>query len=596
MEKTANYNLSKPGYEDGADIAILNQNMDAIDAEFKNLQDNKAPLASPALTGTPTAPTATADTSTTQLATTAFVTGQASTTDPGMDGTAAVGTSKKFARSDHVHPTDTSRAPLASPGLTGIPTAPTAAADTSTTQLATTAFVTGQASATAPGMDGTAAVGTSKKFARSDHIHPTDTSRAPVDSPALTGTPTAPTAIDGTNTTQLATTKFVAKAIANLVASSPEALNTLYELAAALGNDPNFATTVSNQIGTKSPINSPTFTGTPAAPTAAVDTSTTQLATTAFVTGQASATAPGMDGAAAVGTSKKYARSDHVHPTDTSRAPLISPALTGTPTAPTAAADTSTTQVATTAFVTGQASITAPSMDGTAAIGSSKRYARADHTHPSDTSRVSSDTLHNLGLGSNSLVNITDPLDTNLVNGIYWLDSQTSGVTNLPPSWAVGFVQVMADGDCRVVRAIGMSNLGSYNMEWINKYMHDASAGSPLVWKGWYTDEIQHGGNENGYYTKYPDGTMECWIKTQITTGATYGDWEWAFPASFISTDDLVVSEPISNFSDIGIPIDVCINMLNVYNVQFLFYNNGGGARLTDKVITISVRAIGHWK
>lgn len=98
---------------------------------------------------------------------------------------------------------------LASPALTGTPTAPTAAADTNSTQLATTAFVLGQAAATAPAMDGTAAVGTATRFARADHVHPTDTSRAPLASPAFTGTPTAPTAASGTNTTQLATTAFV---------------------------------------------------------------------------------------------------------------------------------------------------------------------------------------------------------------------------------------------------------------------------------------------------------------------------------------------------------------------------------------------------
>ena len=101
------------------------------------------------------------------------------------------------------------KAPLASPGLTGTPTAPTATTDTNTTQLATTAFVLGQAAATAPGMDGTAAIGTATRFARADHVHPTDTSRAPLASPALTGTPTAPTPANGTNTTQIATTAFV---------------------------------------------------------------------------------------------------------------------------------------------------------------------------------------------------------------------------------------------------------------------------------------------------------------------------------------------------------------------------------------------------
>lgn len=65
----------------------------------------------------------------------------ASTSSPLMDGTAAVGTSTSYARGDHRHPTDTSRAPLASPQFTGTPGAPTAAAGTASTQIATTAFV-----------------------------------------------------------------------------------------------------------------------------------------------------------------------------------------------------------------------------------------------------------------------------------------------------------------------------------------------------------------------------------------------------------------------------------------------------------------------
>ena len=90
-----------------------------VQAAVQELDTEKAPLASPALTGTPTAPTATADTNTTQLATTAFVLGQSSSTAPVMDGTAAVGTGTTFARADHVHASDTSRAPLASPSFTG---------------------------------------------------------------------------------------------------------------------------------------------------------------------------------------------------------------------------------------------------------------------------------------------------------------------------------------------------------------------------------------------------------------------------------------------------------------------------------------------
>ncbi|EEW5766313.1 phage tail protein [Escherichia coli] len=77
--------------------------------------------------------------------------------------------------------------------------------------------------------------------------------KAPLNSPALTGTPTTPTAQQGTNNTQIASTAFVMAAIAALVDSSPDELNTLNELAAALGNDPNFATTMTNALAGKQP-------------------------------------------------------------------------------------------------------------------------------------------------------------------------------------------------------------------------------------------------------------------------------------------------------------------------------------------------------
>lgn len=77
------------------------------------------------------------------------------------------------------------------------------------------------------------------------------TQYAPKDSPSFTGTPKAPTAAAGNNSTQLANTAFVQAAIAALVASSPAALDTLNELAEALGNDPNFATTMTNALAGK---------------------------------------------------------------------------------------------------------------------------------------------------------------------------------------------------------------------------------------------------------------------------------------------------------------------------------------------------------
>jgi hypothetical protein len=125
---------------------------------------NIAFLASPALTGTPTAPTAAAGTHTTQIANTAFVTTAISN----------AATASGFA-------------PLASPAFTGTPTAPTATSGTSSTQIATTAFVA--------------------------------TNYAPIASPVLTGTPQAPTPATGDNSQNIATTSFVTTAITNAEAS-----------------------------------------------------------------------------------------------------------------------------------------------------------------------------------------------------------------------------------------------------------------------------------------------------------------------------------------------------------------------------------------
>ncbi|WP_082435051.1 phage tail protein [Pseudomonas sp. NBRC 111123] len=107
--------------------------------------------------------------------------------------------------------------------------------------------------------------------------------KAPLASPVLTGTPTAPTPAAGNNSTQLANTAFVQAAISALIASAPGALDTLNELAAALGNDPNFATTMTNALALKAALANPNFTGLPTAPTRPRFTADTTLATTDFV-------------------------------------------------------------------------------------------------------------------------------------------------------------------------------------------------------------------------------------------------------------------------------------------------------------------------
>lgn len=124
---------------------------------------------------------------------------------------------------------------------------------------------------------------------------------APLASPALTGTPTAPTAVVGTNTTQLATTAFVNAEIAN-------------------------------DITGKADLASPAFTGTPTAPTAAVGTNTTQLATTAFVNAEIANDAPTKTGGGASGTwaiSISGNAATATSATDSTKLPLAGGTVTG---------------------------------------------------------------------------------------------------------------------------------------------------------------------------------------------------------------------------------------------------------------------------
>ncbi|HCS6211936.1 TPA: phage tail protein [Escherichia coli] len=146
------------------------------------------------------------------------------------------------------------------PTFTGEPKAPTPAAGNNTTRIATTEFVQAAITALINGAPATldtlkeiaAAINNDPKF--STTINNALALKAPLSSPALTGTPTAPTAAQSVNNTQIATTAFVKSAIAAMVGSAPAALDTLNELAAALGNDPNFATTMLNALAGKQPL------------------------------------------------------------------------------------------------------------------------------------------------------------------------------------------------------------------------------------------------------------------------------------------------------------------------------------------------------
>lgn len=152
------------------------------------------------------------------------------------------------------------KAPLDSPHLSGTPTSPTPEPGTNNAQIANTAFVKAAITTLINGAPST--LDTLKEIAAAINNDPNFSTtinnalalKAPLASPALTGIPTAPTAAQGTNNTQIATTAYVRAAISALVGSSPEALDTLNELAAALGNDPNFATTMTNALAGKQPL------------------------------------------------------------------------------------------------------------------------------------------------------------------------------------------------------------------------------------------------------------------------------------------------------------------------------------------------------
>ena len=197
--------------------------------------------------------------------------------------------------------------------------------------------------------------------------------KADIASPTFTGTPAAPTASAGTNTTQLATTAYVTAAVAALIDSAPGAINTLNELAAALGDDANFSTTITNSIAAVQSDVNQNETDSDAAEAALsgrLDTleadPTTATAVAAKLDASAVSTFGGTlvddaDAAAArttLGLGNVDNTTDAGKPVSTAgqtaldlKADLAGPALTGAPTVPTASAGTNTTQIASTAFV-----------------------------------------------------------------------------------------------------------------------------------------------------------------------------------------------------------------------------------------------------
>ena len=192
--------------------------------------------------------------------------------------------------------------------LTGAPTCPTPPVGNSSARLANTQFVTDTITAigaaipsdATPLMNGVAAAGAHTFVSRDDHVHPVDTSRAPAAASTATGTSFSP--------------------VGGIVATNVQAA-------------------LSELDTEKAPLASPALTGVPTSTTPLTSDNSTRIATTAFMQSllaqqppgvEVSDSAPLMNGVVAPGTGVEASRYDHVHPTDTSRAPIASPSFTGT--------------------------------------------------------------------------------------------------------------------------------------------------------------------------------------------------------------------------------------------------------------------------
>ena len=251
---------------------------------------------------------------------------------------ASVGTENKWARGDHIHPSDSSKLSITGGYIDGT----LSMTDNRITHLrdgsaATDAATVGQipvAATETPAMDGTAAVGSGTKWAREDHVHPSDTSKLSLSGGTMSGD--------------------------------------LYMERGAHVYGSDFPT-LGNEYTIKDYVD-----GAVAGAVEQIPSATT--------------TTPKMDGSSAVGTESAWARGDHVHPHDSSKLSLTGGTMSGAiAMGSNKITGLSNGTASSDAAAFGQipvASSTTPAMDGTAAAGSGTTWARSDHVHPTDTSRM----------------------------------------------------------------------------------------------------------------------------------------------------------------------------------------------------------------
>lgn len=457
VDKTKLDGIAVGATSNSADVVLLNRanhtGTQAISTVtgLQTALDGKAPIASPAFTGNPVAPTPLTADNTMSIATTAFVKSNLATLGSGqllstadkikLDGIATGATANSpdttlLNRANHTGTQSVStitglqttldgKAPIDSPTFTGTPVAPTPLTNDNTTKLATTAFVQSNISALGSGqllsvadkskLDGIASGATANSsdatlLNRANHtgsqaistvtgLQTALDNKAPIASPAFTGVPTAPTAATSDNSTAIATTAFVQANIATVSGGSGGGLSPAdrtkldgIQAGATANSTDAFLLNRANHTGTqsistvsglqtaldaKAPIDSPTFTGNPVAPTPLTTDNTTSIATTAYVKSNIAALGSGqllsasdktkLDGIASGATANStdaflLNRTNHtgsqaistvtgLQTSLDSKAPVDSPTFTGTPTGPTVVSSDNSTKLATTAFV-----------------------------------------------------------------------------------------------------------------------------------------------------------------------------------------------------------------------------------------------------
>ena len=261
-------------------------------------------------------------------------------------------------------------------------------------------------------------------------------------SPTFTGTVTVPTPTTGSNTTVAASTAFVTSAVStavsNLVNGAGTALDTLKELADALGGDSNFATSVSTSLGLKAPIASPTFTGTVTIPAGASISGFALLNSPSFTTptlgvatatsiNKMSITAPASGSTLAVANGKTFTVNNTITLSGTDNTTITLPASDGTVALNNQTFYVGTTQIAINRATASQ-TLTGTSIDGNAATASSA-------TKSTNLAGGNATTL--LGaIGYQSALDTTSLLSPNTSTTKNFLSQTGNGTNGAAPSWS----------------------------------------------------------------------------------------------------------------------------------------------------------------